>query len=94
MPRGIRLEFRHFDDGTNTKSWVFKANQFFDFYQTPMNQKLVIAYFHMDGEALVWYQDALDSGQFNGWDTFDKALQTRFGQSTYYASMEALTRLK
>lgn len=29
---------------------------------------------HMEGEALVWYQDAVDCGAFNGWGTFLKAL--------------------
>lgn len=30
FPRGIRLEFPHFE-GTNPEGWVFKATQFFIF---------------------------------------------------------------
>ena len=37
-----------------------------------------MAYFHMDGEALVWFEDAEDTGLFVSWDTFVQALQVRF----------------
>ncbi|XP_042979911.1 uncharacterized protein LOC122310090 [Carya illinoinensis] len=48
----------------------------------------------MEGEALVWYQNALDSRQFNSWESLVIALQVRFGPSTFDDPMEALTRLK
>jgi hypothetical protein len=48
--------------------------------------------FHMDGEALVWFQDADESGQFPTWDAFVQALLFRFGPA-YDDPMEALMRL-
>ena len=33
-----------------------------------------MAYFHMDGEALVWFEDAEDTGLFVSWDAFIQAL--------------------
>lgn len=53
-----------------------------------------MASYHMEWEALVWYEDASDSRQFTGWDSFVKSLQVRFRPSTYDNPMEALTRLK
>lgn len=91
--RRIRLDFSHFDCN-NLAGWVFKATQFFNFRQTPLNQKFVMASFHMEGEALVRYQDTLDSRHFLGWDKFFKALQVCFGPLAYDDHMEALTRLK
>lgn len=49
---------------------------------------------HMEGEALIWFQDASNSGQFTRWDSFVKAIQVRFEPSAYDDSMEALTCLK
>lgn len=48
----------------------------------------------MEQETLIWYQDALESGQFNNWETFTRALQVIFRLIAYDDSMEALTRLK
>lgn len=93
MPKGIHLEFSHFY-GYNLAGLVFKATQFFNFHQTPASQKLVMASFHIEREALVWYQDTLDLGQSSGWESFVKALQVRFGPSVYDDPMETLTRLK
>ncbi|XP_035541674.1 uncharacterized protein LOC118344675 [Juglans regia] len=48
----------------------------------------------MDEEALVWYQEALEGGQFRDWDTFARSLLIRFGPTAYDDPMEALTCLK
>lgn len=50
--------------------------------------------YNMEGEALVWYKDALDSGQFTSCDSFVRAFQVRFGSSAYDDPMKALTCLK
>ncbi|XP_042958052.1 uncharacterized protein LOC122293563 [Carya illinoinensis] len=52
MQRSFRLDFPRFG-GSDPAGWVFKANQYFDCYQTPFHQKLMVASFHMEGEALV-----------------------------------------
>lgn len=91
--RGVKLDFPHFE-GENPAGWVFKVTLFFEFYQTPPAQRLLIASYHMEGEALVWYQYALDTGEFNSWDTFVQALLVRFVPTAHDDPMEALTRLK
>ncbi|KAF5477262.1 hypothetical protein F2P56_003913 [Juglans regia] len=50
--------------------------------------------YHIEGEALIWYKDAFDTGQFRCWKIFSQALQQRFGPRAYDDPMEALTRLK
>ncbi|KAF5447343.1 hypothetical protein F2P56_032901 [Juglans regia] len=91
--RGLRLEFPRFN-GTDPNGCVFKATQYFDYHQTPFHQKLLVASYHMEGEALIWYQEGLDSGQFNSWESLILALQVRFGPSAYDDPMEALMKLK
>lgn len=50
--------------------------------------------FHMNGDALVWFQDSNDVGLFVGREGFVIALLTRFGTTVDEDTMEALTRLK
>ncbi|KAF5471876.1 hypothetical protein F2P56_008640 [Juglans regia] len=91
--RGVRWDFPHFN-GDNPAGWVFKATQYLEFHQTPPAQRLLMASYNMEGEALVWYQDAAESRQFTSWETFVRALLLRFGPTAYDDPMEALTRLK
>lgn len=71
--RGVRLEFPHFE-GDNSSRWVFKATQYSDFEQTPPAQCLLMASYHIEGEALVCYKDAMETGQFTSWETFVRPL--------------------
>jgi hypothetical protein len=80
-------------DGDNPANWSYKANQFFKYYQTPMYHRIHMASFHMEGEALIWFQDADNAGLFSTWEAFLQALLTRFGP-TYNDPMESLMRLR
>jgi hypothetical protein len=87
-----RLDFPRFD-GDNPSGWMYKVNQFFAYYQTPLYQRVRMASFHMEGEALIWFQAADESGQFPTWEAFLQALLTRFGPA-YDDPMESLMRLR
>ena len=52
--RSVKLDFPHFS-GDDPASWVYKANQYFGYYQTLVTKKLLIASFHMELEALIWF---------------------------------------
>lgn len=93
LPRGIHLDFPHFNR-SNPVAWVFKATWYFEFHQTAPNQRLLMASYHLEDVALIWYKDAVDGRQFSGWDSFVKALLLRFGPTAYDNLMESLTRLK
>ena len=74
--------------------WIFKANQFFQLYGTPPNQKISLALYHMEDEALIWFQDDEEVGLFTSWEAFVKSLHVRFGTTAYDDPMETLTRLR
>ena len=50
--------------------------------------------FHMEGEALVWFQEGEEAGVFGNWEALIQAMLTRFGSTAYDDPMEALTRLR
>ena len=93
IPKTVKLEFPRFR-GENPLGWIYKANQFFQLYGTPPNQKILLASYHMEDEALIWFQDAKEAGLFTSWETFVKSLHVRFGTIAYDDPMESLTRLR
>jgi hypothetical protein len=60
-PRSVNLDFPKFD-GTDPNNWVLKAQQFFAYGQIAENHRVPIAYFHMEGKALQWYNWLMESG--------------------------------
>jgi hypothetical protein len=58
----IKLDIPRFD-GSDPLGWIFKINQFFDYHLTPDDQRLRIASFYMEGEALTWFQWMHQNGQ-------------------------------
>jgi hypothetical protein len=58
----IKLDIPRFD-GTDPMGWIFKINQFFDYHLTPDEQRLRIASFYMDEDALPWFQWMHSKGQ-------------------------------
>ena len=93
LSRSVRIDFPRFK-GDDPASWLYKANQYFNFYQTPLCEKLLMASFHMDGDALIWFQDSDENGMFVTWEGFVEALLTQFGRIAYKDPMESLTRLR
>ncbi|RVW59679.1 Transposon Tf2-8 polyprotein [Vitis vinifera] len=91
--RAVRLDFPKFN-GEDPSGWVYRADQFFNYHQTNPHHRVLLASFHMEGKALVWFQDIEAAGGISSWEGFVRALQTRFGSSPYEDPMEALIRLK
>jgi hypothetical protein len=92
-PKTVRLEFPHFD-GEDPETWCYRAEQFFEIYCTPDTQRLSISAFHMDGKALVWFQELRASNEVSSWTNFIRAIQIRFCRGPYDDPMENLSKLK
>lgn len=74
--------------------WILKVEQFFEYFNTPEEQKIQIAFFHMEGKALSWFSWLRDSGTMGEWDDFIVALKVRFGPSTFENPIGAFTKLR
>ena len=59
----VKLEFPRFR-GEDPSGWVCIAQQYFQLYSIPLNRRILLAFYHMEDEDLVWFQDAEDVGQF------------------------------
>ncbi|XP_042488048.1 uncharacterized protein LOC122068247 [Macadamia integrifolia] len=90
--RTIRLDFPRFD-GVDPSGWIFKAERFFDCHGTSDNQRLLVASFHMDGQALQRFQWMYRSSQFSTWAVFTRALELYFGPSEFDDPQATLVKL-
>lgn len=91
QPRPMKLDFPRFKGGDPT-SWIFKVIQYFNYYQAQEAKKVLHASYHLDDDALIWFQDS--EHELNCWDDFVREIQLRFGPASYDDPMELLTKLK
>lgn len=91
-PTSIKLDIPRFD-GKDPLSWIFKINQFFEFHRTPEDQRLRLASFYMEGEALTWFQWMHANRQLLTWPMFLHALELRFAPSQYEDPKGSLFKL-
>lgn len=90
--RHIKLDFPRFD-GSEVMNWIFRAEQFFDYYETPDNHRLTIAAVHMEKHVVPWFQMISKNQPFQSWAMFTKALEMEFGPSPYEAARPNLFKL-
>jgi len=91
--RPLRLDFPRFD-GEDPEGWSYRASQFFDYYSITDAQRFTISSFHMEGKALIWFQELHKSSSLTTWIEFLNALRIRFGRGSYDDPMESLVSLK
>uniref|UniRef100_A0A2N9I8T7 Ty3 transposon capsid-like protein domain-containing protein n=1 Tax=Fagus sylvatica TaxID=28930 RepID=A0A2N9I8T7_FAGSY len=86
-----KLEFPRFKGGDPT-SWMFRAIQYFEYYQVHDASKVMHASYHLDDDALIWFQSC--EHDLGCWDNFARAIQLRFGPPSYDDPIELLIKLK
>ncbi|KAI5441762.1 hypothetical protein KIW84_010995 [Lathyrus oleraceus] len=75
--RNIKLDFPRFD-GSEVMNWIFRAEQFFDYYATPDNHRLTIAAVHMEKDVVPWFQMISRNAPFQSWTMFTHALEREY----------------
>jgi hypothetical protein len=90
--RNVKLKFPRFD-GSNVHEWIFRAEQFFGYYDTPDNDRLTIASVHLDKDVVPWFQMVQRTTPFHSWTDFTRALELDFGPSIYECPRATLFKL-
>ncbi|KAE8702143.1 hypothetical protein F3Y22_tig00110500pilonHSYRG00129 [Hibiscus syriacus] len=81
-------------DGSNPLDWIFQAELYFNYYQLPPEDQLSTISFYMQGQALSWFMWMYNNRQLTTWDAFVRALEMRFGPSSYDNHRAALFKLR
>ncbi|KAL9441766.1 hypothetical protein AB3S75_020297 [Citrus x aurantiifolia] len=90
--RSIRCDLSTFD-GSNPLDWIFQAEKYFSFYETPEEQRIDITSFYMTGQALSWFQWMHKYQQLSSWAALTRAIESRCGPSSYINHRATLFKL-
>nr|GEZ62120.1 hypothetical protein [Tanacetum cinerariifolium] len=81
-------------DVLNSLDWIFQAGNYFTYYAIPPDQRLSLSVFYFTGDALSWYKHLSNNNLLSTWPEFIRALETRFGPSTYENHHATLFKLR
>ncbi|CAL1393133.1 unnamed protein product [Linum trigynum] len=80
---GSNLEFPKYKGNEDPSGWFARVEQFFRFQETPEENKVALASYHMEGDANQWWQwldrTYATSGLPITWARFREELWARFG---------------
>ncbi|KAL4592325.1 hypothetical protein LXL04_005316 [Taraxacum kok-saghyz] len=82
QPRPPKISLPNFD-GSKPLDWIIQSNNYFDYYNLPNNQRLPLAVFYFTGAALSWYKHLANNNLLTTWPELCRALELRFGPSSY-----------
>ncbi|XP_054820707.1 uncharacterized protein LOC129319639 [Prosopis cineraria] len=90
--RQVKIDFPRFD-GTDPHGWIFRAEQYFAFYQMTTPQRIILASIHMDGAAIPWFQMMLKSNLLTTWESLTQAIEAHFGPTQFEHPRSQLFKL-
>ncbi|GJV25064.1 ty3-gypsy retrotransposon protein [Tanacetum coccineum] len=90
--RQVKLDFPRFG-GSDPLNWLFRAEQFFSYYDTPDAQRLTIASVHFEGSVVPWFQMLQKTHQVPNWVSLAKAIEEHFGPSQFDSPRAQLFKL-
>jgi hypothetical protein len=73
--------------------WIFRAEQFFDYYEAPDPDRFTISSVHLDKDVVPWFQMQQRSNPFRSWLDFTRTLELDFGPSIYECPRATLFKL-
>jgi hypothetical protein len=92
-----KLEFPRYS-GDDPTVWLNRVVQYFDYKQTPEEQKVSLAAFHLESEANQWWQWLqklyTEERLPITWEAFERELLVRFGPTEVEDYDEALTKIQ
>ncbi|GJV34106.1 ty3-gypsy retrotransposon protein [Tanacetum coccineum] len=92
IPRAMRLDVPKFN-GADPDSWIFSINEYFELLDTPVDQRLKVVGFNLEGEAAEWFRWMTRNKLINTWDGFLENVHNRFGPSKYEDPQGTLSKL-
>ncbi|XP_054822342.1 uncharacterized protein LOC129320773 isoform X2 [Prosopis cineraria] len=90
--RIVKVNFPKFD-GTDALNWIFRAEQYFSYYQMTDDQKVVLASVNMEGDIIPWFQMMNHMRQASTWAALVWAVEQQFGPTQFENSRAQLFKL-
>lgn len=55
FPKLAKLDFPKYDGSKDPTTWICQAEQFFEFQDTPPKDQVLLAVYHLEGDAQLWF---------------------------------------
>ncbi|KAJ0031096.1 hypothetical protein Pint_13485 [Pistacia integerrima] len=83
------------DTGEDPTVWLDRAKQYFSTQEIQGKKKVVLAYFHLEGEANQWWKwyNRSHCGKTISWRQFEEGILCRFGPTDFEDYDEALSKI-
>ncbi|XP_028055574.1 uncharacterized protein LOC114259749 [Camellia sinensis] len=94
LPKTVKLDFPCFNGIEDPTSWVCRAEQFYDFHQTPEADRVPLASFNLEDDAQLWYQLLKEETAIISWEDFKQGLLNRYGSTQFQDFFGELTKLQ
>ncbi|KAJ8753628.1 hypothetical protein K2173_025619 [Erythroxylum novogranatense] len=93
-PKLVKLDFPRFNGREDPTSWLCRAEQFFQFHDTPEADRVSLASFHLEGDAQLWYQLLKQEERTITWVELKEGLHSRYGPNQFFDHFGELTKLQ
>jgi len=94
LVKDISLGFPHFDGSTPVLEWIFKADKFFSYHNTPNSDRFEIASMYFKKEVVLWFQMLHKLEAVTTWNALTHALESQFSPSPFDYPMSNLFKLQ
>ncbi|KAG8644032.1 hypothetical protein MANES_11G082735v8 [Manihot esculenta] len=94
VPKFTKLDFPRYDGLEDPLGWLARCQHFFRHQQTPEEEKVSLASYHLEGIAQLWYMQLLDDIPDPNWDEFTHQCNLRFGPPIRNNKLSELAKLK
>ncbi|KAF2315542.1 hypothetical protein GH714_040044 [Hevea brasiliensis] len=94
VPKFTKLDFPRYDGKDDPLGWLNRCKHFFQHQQTPEEEMVSLASYHLEGIAQLWYMQLLDDIPNPSWAEFSHQCNLRFGPPIRSNKLGELAKLK
>ncbi|VFQ87158.1 unnamed protein product [Cuscuta campestris] len=81
-------------DGSEPLRWLYKVKEYFEFYDTPPDERLRCITLMLEGAAADWFRWRMENKLIDGWDDFVDKFKQRFDPNQYIDYFGQLAKLR
>ncbi|XP_044500235.1 uncharacterized protein LOC123221450 [Mangifera indica] len=96
MQMQLRLDFPRYDGTKDPITWIDRAEQFFAFHKTPLNAKVPLVAYHLEGGVHLWFQSFRGIRVWVTSEEFKQAINEYYGPTLlddFYGELTKLTQM-
>ncbi|KAJ0048459.1 hypothetical protein Pint_15579 [Pistacia integerrima] len=94
VPKTLKIDFSRYDGKDDPTTWVCKAKKYFALYEINEFDKVNLASFYFESDALLWFQMLEQESLYFTWQDLRSGLFARFGPNQFEDPFGELIKLR